>query len=707
MDALVNLISYLFMSYIYMKYKYHNISINLLLLLSTFHFGVLANTQDEIKQNILQVRKLIGSDPKAIPTKVALIRKQYKKELTTANKAQLINYESFGFIQTGQYQLALDKIEEINKLDKSEINDFDGLINGTRGIIYRYMGQGDEALKFFLLAYQSVKEKPNEENKITLENNIGYTAVQLGFYQQALPFLKRVLTQRLKQNTPNTPKFLAMAYNNLGEALFHLKQVQQAQEYHQKALTIRLEHNLTFHLSYSYHNLALIYHQQKKYPQAKAYLIKAIKIRADNNHTLGTLESQFALAKVYQATQENKDFISLAADIITMAKKENHLNILADIYQVQSQYYQSAGQYKKALSTFKLYHNTLEGVKIKKTDTHLAQYLTKSSTVAKEINILQLQKENEIKQLAVSNQQKISIIIITSATVIVSTLSLFIWLIWLNRKKIQTINLHLSSTLDELKSTQKKLIESEKMSAIATLVSGMAHQINTPLGIGVTATSVINEKVIALAEAVEQGTIKRTTMTSMLNDIIDASQLTLSNLNKTASLVTQFKMVSSQLEGDTQQQFELLTLITKQSRLLSNQLKHNSYAVNVHGTKVDITSYPNALNKVLSQLISNSVEHGFSEQEIQTIDIEIKALSKTVLIIYQDNGKGIDSEQISKIFNPFYTSKMAGDHLGLGLSIVYNLVVQLMQGKITVEPSPNEGISLQIELPLQLEKTID
>lgn len=74
------------------------------------------------------------------------------------------------------------------------------------------------------------------------------------------------------------------------------------------------------------------------------------------------------------------------------------------------------------------------------------------------------------------------------------------------------------------------------------------------------------------------------------------------------------------------------------------------------------------------------------------------------MIIYQDNGKGIDSEQISKIFTPFYTSKMAGERLGLGLSIVYNLIVHLMQGKITVEPSTDKGISFLIELPLQLEK---
>lgn len=687
-----------------MKYQYHNIFISLLLLLSTFHFSVLANTQDEIKQKLEQLNKLVAQDPKAISQKVASIRARYKKELTIANKAQLISSESSGYMNTGQYQLALDKIEEIDRLDKPEINNFDWLINRAKGAIYWRMGQGEESLSYYLLAYQGIKEEQYKALKVNTENSIGYTAVQLGFYQQALPFLQKVLAHNLKQSAPKTPRLLAIAYNNLGEALFHLKQVNKAEEYHQKALTIRLEHQLTFHLSYSYHNLALIYHQQQKYQQAKTYLIKAIAIRADNNYTLGKLESQLALAKLYQTTQKNKEFIRLTTDIITTAKKEKHLKVLAEIYQTQSLFYQAAGQYKKALSTFTLYHNTLEGVEIKKTNSHLAQYLTKSSTVAKEINIIQLQKENEIKQLEVANQQKVSTIIIISATIIVLALSLFMWLLWLKRQKIQTMNWHLSATLDELKNAQEKIIESKKMSAITTLVSGMAHQINTPLGIGITATSVINEKVIAFSQAVEQGTIKRTTMKSMIDDIINASQLTLSNLNKTAALVTQFKRVSSQLEGDTQQQFELVTYISKQIKLLDEQLKNNSYTIKVHGTKVDITSYPNVLGKVLSQLISNSVEHGFSDQKTQSIDIYIKKSSKTVMIIYQDNGKGIDSEQVSKIFNPFYTSKMAGDRLGLGLSIVYNLVVQLMQGKITVEPSPDEGISFLIELPLQLEK---
>jgi len=669
-----------------------------------YPFTAIADNSDELKQEIQQKLKRVGgliySEPTKVLNEVNNIRDKYKNELALTDLADLIYIEAWGYMNTNQYQLALNTIEKINQLTRPEINNFDYQINDTKGAIYGHMGKAQKSLKYHLFAYKHVKDKLKYQNlKAKTESNVGFTFIQLGFYQEALPYLKRVLAYNL---SIDNPVLRAIAYNNLGEALFHLKQIDKAYEHHQKALKIRIEHKLVFHSSYSYHNLALIYSHKKRYQQAKDYLLKAIQIRTDSNFALGILESQLSLAKVYQQISDIRGSSALLRVVIDNAIKHKQLNILAKAYLLQSDLFSSQDEYQQALSAHKLYHQTLEDVQIKKTDSKLTQYITQTSTVAKDINILQLEKENEIQQLAVVNRERIAIIILISAVIIVTALSFFLWLLHLKRKKIQTINQDLSLTLDKLKATQDKLIESEKMSALTTLVSGMAHQMNTPLGIAITSISLIEENINTFSEALRQGQIKRKSIESILNNVGEASKLALSSMDKTANLVSQFKKISAKLEGDEKQEFELINHLIIQAEQIMGQLHNDQLEVNVYGSKVKISSYPTALNRVLSHLIHNSIEHGFCDTETPKIDIKIKKQPNSVEIRYQDNGKGIDIEKISDIFTPFYTSKMGSDNVGLGLSIVYNLVVQLMQGRITVESAENKGTIFSINLPIQL-----
>jgi signal transduction histidine kinase len=130
------------------------------------------------------------------------------------------------------------------------------------------------------------------------------------------------------------------------------------------------------------------------------------------------------------------------------------------------------------------------------------------------------------------------------------------------------------------------------------------------------------------------------------------------------------------------------------------QHKESKPIINVSGKKVLILDFPEALNKVFSQLITNSIEHAFDDTLTPGIDIEIYKVNGHVEIIYQDNGKGIDVTMVNDIFEPFYTTNMGNKSLGIGLSIVYNLVVQLMQGNIQCKAKQGKGIIFCITLPL-------
>ncbi len=129
-------------------------------------------------------------------------------------------------------------------------------------------------------------------------------------------------------------------------------------------------------------------------------------------------------------------------------------------------------------------------------------------------------------------------------------------------------------------------------------------------------------------------------------------------------------------------------------------LQKNKPAINITGSKILLLGYPEALSKVFNQLISNSIDHAFDDTINPEIEIAIAKVDDHVEITYQDNGKGIDSTVAKDVFEPFYTTSMGNENLGIGLSIVYNLIVQLMQGNIQCKPNQGKGIRFFICLPL-------
>lgn len=687
-----------------MRYRSKDLLLLLILLLAVFHPPLLADIHDEIQEQIDKVYNLSADDSDATLVKIDAIRKQYKDQLTPEHRAQLIGMEAIYHTYSNDYQLAIETIETINQLPKPEVNSFDWRINTVKGYIYWHMGEGQQALQHYLQSYEEVKDNAlYEYEKVATELMIGQASMELGFYRESLPYFERVVEHTREKGSLRQ---LAMAYNFLGEALFQLEQTDRAFDYHQQALEIRLAQNMRFHSALSYHNLGLIHLYRKEYEQAREHFLKAITIREENGDSLGVLYSQIALAKVHMATEQKQALTTLLSTIIDNAEAQQKLAPLADAYHLQSEFFERENQHSQALQAFKQYQQTLDKVELKKTNSHLTKYITQSSTVAKDINILQLEKINEIQQLEVKNQQQRALIIGIAAFIIIAVLTVFLGLLQQKRRKIQNINQDLSNTLNDLKATQGKLIESEKMSAMTTLVAGMAHQLNTPIGVGVTTISVIKDKVDQFAQNVKEGGITRGALNQLLEDVGGATCLALNTMNKTANLVAQFKLISAHLEGDTPEQFELLELLNNQTDLLTGQMADSKPNINIHGEKVQVLSYPGAIGKVLHHLINNSVEHGFKDSGPAVIDIEIQQLNEAVAIKYQDNGKGIDEDKLSKVFDPFYTDKLGSGSIGLGLSIVHNLVVQLMQGSVTVESGGDQGTTFNIQLPLQLTPSV-
>jgi predicted ATPase/signal transduction histidine kinase/tRNA A-37 threonylcarbamoyl transferase component Bud32 len=259
----------------------------------------------------------------------------------------------------------------------------------------------------------------------------------------------------------------------------------------------------------------------------------------------------------------------------------------------------------------------------------------------------------------------------------------------------------LTTALDNLKATQNQLIESEKMAALGGLVAGVAHEINTPVGVGITAASTLDKETQAFVEQFNQGKLKRSALQAYLDTAQQGSQLILSNLQQAAELVQSFKQVAVDQTHLARRQFAVKAYIEETILNLMPKLKQTKHRLTINGDDtVTINSYPGALSQVVNNLVTNSIAHAYQPGESGQLHFYITAHDSKLTIEYHDDGCGIAPENLSKIFEPFFTTARNQGGSGLGLHIVYNLITQKLKGTIRCKSRMGEGTIFIIELPI-------
>ena len=257
----------------------------------------------------------------------------------------------------------------------------------------------------------------------------------------------------------------------------------------------------------------------------------------------------------------------------------------------------------------------------------------------------------------------------------------------------------LSISLDKLKSAQKHIIESEKLASLGNLVGGIAHELNTPVGIGITSASYLQERV-------EWG--KKTKLTQqdtaqLFDELSDGIELIYKNLNQTASLIEVFKNIAVNQKRDDDFCFNLKDYLNDLISVLSNKLKLIPSNIEFNCPQdIMITANPSSVIHILTNLMENSATHGFTDPAQGLIDLDIIVEPDgSLLIKYSDNGLGMNEEQVEKIFNPFYTTKRGTGNTGLGMTVVYNTVSHL-KGEVECNSILDKGTSFTIHLPANL-----
>jgi PAS domain S-box-containing protein len=258
------------------------------------------------------------------------------------------------------------------------------------------------------------------------------------------------------------------------------------------------------------------------------------------------------------------------------------------------------------------------------------------------------------------------------------------------------------SAMEKLRGAQDELIQKEKLASLGSLVAGVAHEINTPVGVGVTAASTLQEGAKRLRRLYTDDRLKRSDLEHFVSLAEESSRILLKNLQRAAELIQGFKQVAVDQTSGERRTFALKAYIAEVLLSLQPRLKKTPHTVSVDcPTDLVVDSYPGALAQILTNLIANSLEHAWPGGRTGQMWIRARVEDTLVILDFSDDGAGVPPDVQQRMFEPFFTTRRGTGGSGLGLSIVHNLVTQILGGSIRIRSEPGQGLALTIRFPLR------
>jgi signal transduction histidine kinase len=254
----------------------------------------------------------------------------------------------------------------------------------------------------------------------------------------------------------------------------------------------------------------------------------------------------------------------------------------------------------------------------------------------------------------------------------------------------------------QLQSVKDSLVQAEKMASLGELVAGVAHEINTPIGVSLSAASYLSEQIEQFDRTVAQQQVRKTDLTAMVQNTREASGIILRNMERAAELVRSFKQVAADQTSESRRTFDLAETVQDILFSLGPSLKHSGVRLQHRvETGIEMDCFPGALAQIISNLVLNSLVHAYDDGDEGTISVEAdrSATGDEVIVSVSDDGKGIAPHNLSRIFDPFFTTRRNQGGTGLGLHIVHNLVHGSLCGTIRVTSTLGAGARFEVRIP--------
>jgi len=576
----------------------------------------------------------------------------------------------------------------------------------TWGTIELELGNYEFALSRLLKGMQEVEKLDEPELEATIKGNIGRVyqslmnpALSLEYYRQALEVHKQL----------DNKSEMAVVYGNMGTLYSELKDYEKAREYYELSLESYQQLGNNLGVASVLINIGNLYYYQEKYTETLEYYGRAEHLVGEIGATVYQAYLMNNVGMIYVEMREFKAAEDKFAEASRIAQEVESLELQAEIYASYGELYKNQGQFDRALSYNEKESALRDSIFAETTAKQIAEMQTKYDTERKELENSLLRKDNEIKELEIGRKElQRNLLFAISGLVIM--LVIFVYRRYRSKKKSAEIltaknelitqqKEELTETLDVLRKTQKKLVESEKMASLGSLVTGVAHEINTPVGIIITAISNLSDRLKALMGKYQENKMKKSDLDSFLGYTEKTSNLILSNSQRTGDLVKSFKRVSVDQSTEQRRQFKLHNYIKDVLMSLEPKFKGLDLEINIDCDEYLVwNSYPGILAQIITNLVINSLVHGFSGGSSGKIDFEIKRIDNRLRFIYRDSGKGMGEDVLQRIFDPFFTTnKRTGT--GLGMHIIYNLITQKLDGTIEVESEVGKGSEFIMEFP--------
>jgi len=267
---------------------------------------------------------------------------------------------------------------------------------------------------------------------------------------------------------------------------------------------------------------------------------------------------------------------------------------------------------------------------------------------------------------------------------------------------LEVANKDLSQALKTLHTMQTEMIRSEKMAALGSLVAGIAHELNTPIGISVTVGSTLKGQVLGMVEALNKGELRRSALKEFIDNALQGTDILMRSLERASELVGSFKRVAVDQSNDQRRAFDLQYTLKEVAFTLEPMYKKTPYRLSIDlPAGVQMDSYPGALGQLVTNFISNALHHGFEGRASGQMALSGELSSPGWLTLhFKDDGIGMTQDTLKRVYDPFFTTKLGQGGSGLGMNIVYNIVREMLGGNIDITSELGVGTHITIHMPL-------
>ncbi|MDC7219246.1 MAG: sensor histidine kinase [Spirochaetales bacterium] len=254
----------------------------------------------------------------------------------------------------------------------------------------------------------------------------------------------------------------------------------------------------------------------------------------------------------------------------------------------------------------------------------------------------------------------------------------------------------------ELKATLKELVDKERLASLGSLVAGVSHEINTPLGVAITAGSYLKLKNDETYNSLREGELGKNGLIAYMEKVEESTEIMNSNLERASELIKSFKKLAVNQSVQEISSFNLKAYIEAVVFTMKHEYKNRPITIEIEiDGQITMHSYASGFSQIVTNLLMNSLKHGFKEKEAGRIHIKGYLEEDRLILIYGDDGDGIDESLLHRIYEPFFTSDRNSDNSGLGMNIIYNIITDRLGGTIECKSAKGNGTEFIIKVPTE------